>query len=431
MKMKSQLKSPWILIVAMGLFCLITLSMQNPNSEKTQITIKSGQTGLMTQIIQNAIDSCAAKGGGVVIFPSGIYRTGGIELKSNVTLRLEKGTLIQGSDKYADYKNDALIYGKDLSNIAIQGEGTIDGVNCRNSDGEEGFRGPHCIRFVNCKHISLKDFTIKNSANWGLNMRYCSFGNVERVKIRAGHDGLHTRFCDNFTVSGCDFRTGDDAFAGNDNQNFSITDCRINSACNGIRMGCKNLRVERCEFWGPAQYIHKISKRKNMLCAFAHFSPDDENSKIVSGNWIIKDVTIDNVDFVYMYNFNNGLWQTGQPVSTVSFENVRAKVIGTAFYINGGNNKDFQLNIKNSSFSHRGGKYIEPPVFEDAKLGSAKFFDATNFKSIKFDHVTFDVASPDVVVNASNGELVHFKNLKITPDSTSNSFNYFNIKQIK
>ena len=104
MKIILKLKSPLPLIIAIGLFCLLTLSMETPNEYKTKIIIKSGQTGLMTKSIQNAIDSCAEKGGGVVIFPIGTYLCGGIQLKSHVTLQFEEGALLLGSDKYMDYK---------------------------------------------------------------------------------------------------------------------------------------------------------------------------------------------------------------------------------------------------------------------------------------------------------------------------------------
>jgi hypothetical protein len=320
------------LLVA-ALIPFISLSMQYISPNKTQILIKQGQSGLMTRTIQKAIDSCAATGGGEVLFSPGTYLTGGIHLKSNVTLNLEKGAILVGSDKYADYENDAFVFGKDLSDIAIKGEGIIDGVDCYNPGGEEGFRGPHCIRLINCKSIVLSGFTIKNSANWAINCRYCSFAKVETVSIRGGHDGLHTSFCSNFTVTGCDFRTGDVSFAGNDNRNFIVTDCMINTSCNGFRMGCLNLTVKHCKFWGPGEYVHKIQKRNNMLTAFVHFSPSDENPKLQSGNWLIKDVIIENVDHFYMYNYENGLWQTGQPVTGVRFEGVTATGILSAFYI--------------------------------------------------------------------------------------------------
>ncbi len=88
---------------------IMSLSVQSPASFKTRITIIPNQAGLITGIIQMAIDSCAADGGGVVIFPAGSFLCGGIQLKSNVTLQLDKGSIIKGSDKYADYQNDCLL----------------------------------------------------------------------------------------------------------------------------------------------------------------------------------------------------------------------------------------------------------------------------------------------------------------------------------
>ena len=238
-----------------------------------------------TEKIQKSIDSCFLKGGGIVNLNKGIHVSGTLILKDNVKLLLEKGTVLRGSNNFQDYSNDAFIFAKDANNIAIEGEGIIDGDDCINPNGEEGFRGPHCIKFVNCTKITIKGIQIEKSANWAVNLRSCTKGIVENVSIRGGHDGLHTRFCSDFKVSNCDFRTGDDAFAGNDNQNFEISDCKINTSCNGFRMGCNNLKISRCQIWGPGEYQHKIQKRNNMLAAFVHFSPKDENPKLNSGKY--------------------------------------------------------------------------------------------------------------------------------------------------
>mgnify|MGYP000226287436 CR=1 FL=1 len=121
MKFKFGLKYQHMLglVLLISFLYFVSCSTHHLNSRKTHITITSGQTGLITNLIQKAIDSCAANGGGTVRFPAGTYVTGGIQLRSNVTLQLDKGAILQGSDKYSDYKNDAFIYGKDLSNIAI------------------------------------------------------------------------------------------------------------------------------------------------------------------------------------------------------------------------------------------------------------------------------------------------------------------------
>jgi hypothetical protein len=414
--------------IVLFLVCSLHLSGQkNP----PEIVLKPAGNGLMTTYIQSAIDSCAAAGEGIVRFTEGVYLTGGIQMKSKVTLHLGKGVLLQGSDRYADYKNDAFIYGKDISDIRIEGEGTIDGVDCYNPKGEEGFRGPHCIKLINCKNVRLEGITIRNSANWAINCRHCSQGTVTNVTIRGGHDGLHTRFCDNFKIRGCDFRTGDDAFAGNDNLNFDISHCRVNTSCNGFRLGCMNLTVKHCELWGPGESGHKIQKRNNMLSAFVHFSPKDENPVLQSGNWTIEDITVKNVDHFFVYNFKDGLWQTGQPFTSVSFDDIHASGILGAFYIVGDQARSFTMSLKNSSFSYRQGEVIEGDKFEGVKLQSGEFFHAGYFNSISLKHVKFEKSNSSVLMKAENGRVISLNKVGFTNNLDIEPMIFSNIEDIR
>lgn len=396
------------------------ISGQQP---KNELVLKPAGEVLTTEIIQKAVDNCAGEGGGTVRFTEGTYFSGTIELKNNVTLKLDNGVLIKGSDKYSDYRNDAFFYGKDLSGVTFEGEGIIDGVDCYNPKGEEGFRGPHCIKLLNCKNIKFEGITIKNSANWSINCRKCSFGIVTNVTILGGHDGLHTRFCDNFTVKGCDFRTGDDAFAGNDNRNFDISSCLINTSCNGFRMGCMNLTVKHCTLWGPGEAVHKIQKRNNMLSAFVHFSPKDENPQMKSGNWLIEDIIVKNVDQFYVYNFKNGLWQTGQPVTCVSFKNIKATSVLAAFNIIGDTEKEFNLNLENSSFIFREGANYKGESFEGAKLMSASLFNASNFNKIKISKVTLSKRGTIPLLNCNSGDSLILDRVSFISDIPSEPYN--------
>ncbi len=63
MKIKLELKHRIMLGLALS-FCFVLLSMQNVTLFKTRIIIKPNQGGLITAIIQKAIDSCASTGGG-------------------------------------------------------------------------------------------------------------------------------------------------------------------------------------------------------------------------------------------------------------------------------------------------------------------------------------------------------------------------------
>lgn len=93
---------------------------------------------LNTEAFNKAVENCANQGGGRVIVPAGIWLTGPIQLKSNIDLHLEKGALILFSKNHNDYPiiqnpvNKSFmvaspIYGFSLENIAITGDGIIDG----------------------------------------------------------------------------------------------------------------------------------------------------------------------------------------------------------------------------------------------------------------------------------------------------------------
>ena len=61
--------------------------------------------GLQTDKIQSAIDYCFKKGGGVVVVPHGDFLMGGVRLRSNVGIHLEKGAHLIGSRNPEDYMN--------------------------------------------------------------------------------------------------------------------------------------------------------------------------------------------------------------------------------------------------------------------------------------------------------------------------------------
>src|SRR5215203_2244328 len=60
---------------------------------------------LNSEALQKAIDECNKSGGGKVIFPEGIYLSGTIALKNDVTLHFQKGARLLGSTNIEDYKN--------------------------------------------------------------------------------------------------------------------------------------------------------------------------------------------------------------------------------------------------------------------------------------------------------------------------------------
>ena len=131
-----------------------------------------GQT-IDTKSIQNAIEACN-KSGGIVVFPSGKYLSGTIYLKSNVTFHLQKGATILGSTNLANYPENlpeytffrkgiikrALIYVEKCENIAIEGEGTIDGQGAAFEEPTEKNVNsysvrPYVIWMIKCKNVRI------------------------------------------------------------------------------------------------------------------------------------------------------------------------------------------------------------------------------------------------------------------------------------
>ena len=122
----------------------VTVGQQSSTVKITDFgAVGDGKT-LNTAAIQKAIQKCPV--GGTVVVPAGVYKTGAIWLKSDMTLDIQKGATLLGSEdaemypyhyKLYPYLSDERYYalinakpgtdGKRLQNIRIVGEGTIDG----------------------------------------------------------------------------------------------------------------------------------------------------------------------------------------------------------------------------------------------------------------------------------------------------------------
>jgi hypothetical protein len=187
--------------------------------------------------------------------------------------------------------------------------------------------------------------------------------------------------------------------------------------------------IEKCRIWGPGVYAHKIENAVRMPTAFVHFSPDDEPTKIPSGNWLIKDVIIDTADYVYVYNFENGLWQTGHPATNVRFENIQAVGLLKSFYMIGDKQRSFNLSVTNSSFAYRAGNPIMDTVFEDVKWKSNAFFYAENFNKIVLNNVTLKRAGKDLLLDCKEGNEIMLKGIK-KPAALANPYKFTAIKKV-
>jgi len=241
---------------------------------------------LNTRALQDAIDDVFRAGGGIVYVPPGTFLTGGLELKSRVTLYLEAGSVILGSPSIGDYEahpgppsqGDAnghhLIFAQNADDIALCGLGTIDGQGeaywepnpARQFTPEEMYkdvasghymaknnnqRPSPMVEFAQCRNVRVSGVTLKNSAGWTLRPIACETVVIDGVRIRNPYYGRNTDGFDvtasrDVMISNCDILTGDDGIClKSENpygellptKNITITNCVISSASNGFKMG--------------------------------------------------------------------------------------------------------------------------------------------------------------------------------------------------
>lgn len=211
---------------------------------------------LDTAAIQRAIDAAADHGGGRVVLADGVFKSGTVYLKSHVEFHLAAGAVLRGSERLEDYnaldafpqnfqklpnegwQGKHLVLCLEQEDVAITGEGTIDG-NGRAYFAEEPYmRSPvawrfggrnakdrkNCIRpgqvveFCESKDVRVRDVKIFDPTAWSLFFHGCENVQVRGIRVEAdirnmNTDGIDIDSCRNVTVSDCVITTGDDAIA--------------------------------------------------------------------------------------------------------------------------------------------------------------------------------------------------------------------------
>jgi len=197
--------------------------------------IGDGKT-LDTAAIQRAIDACHKAGGGTVVAPSGFdFLTGTFRLKSHVELHLEAGSRIIGAKEQEHYPNDelrCLIEAYDSDFISITGMGVIDGRAHEHmvEDLTYIYRGtdwrPRLIGLIRCRHLTFRDFTMRDSANWGLHLTGCEDVVIHGLRILndlkvPNCDGIDPDHCRNVRISDCHIEAGDDCIVLKNTNEFA------------------------------------------------------------------------------------------------------------------------------------------------------------------------------------------------------------------
>jgi polygalacturonase len=272
-----------------------------------------------TTAINTAIDDCAAKGGGTVYFPPGKYLTGTVVLKSHVSLQVEAGATLLGSEDPNDYlliddpwektnKTIApLIYADHAENITLTGRGTIDGQGqawwkrhwlANPKKGKPGpttpeevaeakkveHGRPRLIRLIHCRDVVIEKLTLKNAGMWTVNPLFCEFVRVDGVTIlnpvpSPNTDGINPESCRNVQIINCRIDVGDDCVTlksgldavgravGQPDENITIANCVMLRGHGGVTIGSemsggvRNVAVANCIFQGTDIGIRVKSQR--------------------------------------------------------------------------------------------------------------------------------------------------------------------------
>lgn len=219
-----------------------------------------GQT-LCTQAVQEAIDECAAGGGGVVYLPPGKFLCGTIVIKSGVTLRLDDGATLLATRDLAQYPSKvpayrsftdtytdkSLIYAEKAERIAITGRGVIDGQGA-------SFQGPYkvrpyTIRFIECRDVVVEGITIRNSPMWVQHYLACDDVRIAGVTVKShvnhNNDGIDIDSCHRVLITACNIDSGDDAIVLKSTsarlcKDVVVTGCVLRSTCNALKLGTES-----------------------------------------------------------------------------------------------------------------------------------------------------------------------------------------------
>jgi polygalacturonase len=307
---------------------------------------KAGETNLCTAAFQQAIAACAQAGGGRVVVPAGVFRTGPIHLRSNVELHLSAGSELVFSDRFADYlppvlvrvggvelyNYSPLIYARDCTNIAITGTGKLNGNAkawwaWKSSETRAGFEmgakgvpveqrvfgteaaaiRPSFVSFVSCTNVLMEGFTIGSGPNWTIHPIYCQNVTIRRVNVDTdgpNNDGIDPDSCRDVLIEDCTFSTGDDCVVlksgynedgwrvNRPMENLIMRNCSSKRGHGGLVVGSemsgsvRNVFMYDCDFDGTDRAI-RIKSRIDRGGVVEHIYARDIRAKNMKREFVI------------------------------------------------------------------------------------------------------------------------------------------------
>ena len=242
-------------------------------------------------------------------------------LKSNITLDLAKGATLLGSPDHADYPvisefrapgTQSLVSATNAENIAITGEGTIDGNgeswwNDRRTPHDAGIVGevifrPRLVVFDHCKHVRIEGVTIQNSPSWQVVPYYSDDVTIRNVRILAPQHSPNTDAIDPFSSSNMII---DHVYADVGDDNIAIKSGIINSpGPDDAQPQHHHHRLRRsCTATASPSAARSPAARSNIHAERIHFKGTDQGIRIKANrdrgnevyNIVFKDITMEDV----------------------------------------------------------------------------------------------------------------------------------------
>lgn len=260
-----------------------------------------------TRSIQSAVMNCERFG--TVLIPPGTYLLSHLELKSEITIELQKGArlvfmgyeskndipvksgTLKGVTGEFEFSNFSLISAIDVHDVTITGEGIIDGNGDMWWPHTSNTRRPMLLEFISCTDIYVQQVTMQDPPYYNNHLLYVDnaiYAGVRFLKVSTDHgtngDGLDPEGARNVLVVGCVFGNQDDSISikGHGDCRIStditVRDCLFDgnaapgSAPLGFALGsgCKVRRVvvENCIFHNAAS-LANIKTNRNRPFTFA------------------------------------------------------------------------------------------------------------------------------------------------------------------
>jgi len=329
----------------------------------TDYGVKVNCDTLQTKAFQRVFDLCKEQGGTVVV-PKGKYCVAALRMWSNTTLYLESGAELYGSEDCEDYEvfpipegvemrsdmevisqyygtpwetyRRAIITAYGEKNISIIGEpnSIIDGRNCYDPNGEEGYRGPHIIFLSCCENVLFEGYTARHSGNFLHEANNCKNVTMRRVTCLGGSDGIHLHCTENTLIEDCLFKTGDDCIAGINVKDLLVRRCILNTSCNLFRIGGIRIHVKDCYAYGEGYYPHRMTVvkgkneelpreqgRHNTLFLVDYFA--NKNYPEKPSDIHFEDCVFENIHSPLYYRADSSFIQNGIYLGEFTLKNVR------------------------------------------------------------------------------------------------------------